>query len=131
MNAAATCFWTAWATLAVLVMVFWLTFNVGRARARFKVDAPATDGPPAFSSVLRVHANTVEQMVLFLPALWLCAIFYSDRFAAACAVVWLAGRVLYALGYYRDPAKRGPGFGIAMLATMLLIGATVRALLLA
>lgn len=131
MSAAGACFWTAWATLAVLVMLFWLTFNVGRARARFKIDAPAMDGPPAFLSVLRVHANTVEQLVLFLPALWLCAVFYSDRFAALCAAAWLVGRVLYALGYYRDPAKRGPGFGIALLATVVLIGATTRALLLA
>ena len=131
MNVAAACPLTAWATLAVLAMVFWLTFNVGRARARFKIDAPAMDGPPAFLSVLRVHANTVEQLVLFLPALWLCAIFYNDRFAALCAAVWIAGRILYAVGYYRDPAKRGPGFGIALLATVVLIGATVRALLLA
>ncbi len=130
MSPAGACVWTAWATLAVLLL-FWLTFNVGRARARFKIDAPATDGPPAFLSVLRVHANTVEQLVLFLPALWLCAVFYSDRFAALCAVAWLAGRILYAVGYYRDPAKRGPGFGIALLATLVLIGATVRALLIA
>lgn len=128
MSPAGACVWTAWATLAVLLLMFWLTFNVGRARARFKINAPAMDGPPAFQSVLRVHANTVEQLVLFLPALWLCAVFYSDRFAAACAVVWLAGRILYALSYYSDPAKRGPGFGIGLLATLVLIGATVRAL---
>ena len=131
MSSASACIWTAWATLAVLAMVFWLTFNVGRARSKFKIDAPAMDGPPAFLSVLRVHANTVEQLVLFLPALWLCAVFYSDRFAALCAAVWLVGRILYALGYYRDPARRGPGFGIALLATVVLIGATARALLLA
>lgn len=131
MSPAGACLWTAWATLAVLAMVFWIMFNVGRARARFRIDAPAMDGPPAFTSVLRVHANTVEQLVLFLPALWLCAVFYSDRFAALCAAVWIAGRILYAASYYRDPAKRGPGFGIALLALLVLICATVRALLLA
>ena len=131
MTTATTYPWTAWATLAALVTYIWVVFNVGRARGRFKINAPVMDGPVPFMSVLRVHANTVEQLVLFLPALWLCAVFYSDRFAALCAAAWLVGRVLYALGYYRDPAKRGPGFGIALLATVVLIGATTRALLLA
>ena len=116
--------WTAWTTLAVLSMYFWLLYKVGRARSEFGIKAPLTDGPPAFLSVLRVHANTVEQLVMFLPALWLCAVFAGDRMAAAGGVVWLIGRVLYAVGYYRDPARRGPGFMIAMLATLaLMLGA--------
>lgn len=122
-------FWTGWTTLAVLLMYFWLVFNVGRARGRFKIKAPATDGPLPFVSVLRVHANTVEQMVMFLPALWLCALFRGDRIAAVGGAVWIVGRILYALGYYRDPAKRGPGFGIAMLATVGLMVAAASGLL--
>ncbi|MBC7414008.1 MAG: MAPEG family protein [Herminiimonas sp.] len=116
--------WTAWTTLAVLMMYFWLIYNVGRARMKFGIKAPLTDGPPAFLSVMRVHANTVEQLVMFLPALWLCAVFTGDRAAAAGGVVWLAGRVLYALAYYRDAARRGPGFMISVLATLaLMVGA--------
>jgi glutathione S-transferase len=40
------------------------------------------------------------------------------------------GRIAYALGYYRDPAKREIGFITGMLACALLIGGTVWGLLL-
>ncbi len=116
--------WTAWTTLAALALYFWTIYRVGRARARFGVKAPFTDGPPAFLSVLRVQINTVEQLILFLPALWLCAFLAGDRVAAAGGVVWLAGRLWYAIAYYRDAARRGPGFMIALLATIgLMLGA--------
>lgn len=114
--------WTAWTTLAVLLMYCWLIYNVGRARMKFGIAAPVTDGPPLFLNVLRVHANTVEQIVVFLPALWLCAWFAGDRVAAAGGAVWLIGRVMYAIAYYADAAKRGPGFTISVLATFALIG---------
>lgn len=120
---------TAWVTLAALLMYIWVVFNVGRARVRCNIHAPLMDGPQAFRSVLRVQANTVEQMVLFLPALWLCAVFYSDRVAAIAGAFWVVGRILYAIGYYRDPSKRGPGFGIGVAATLCLIGGTVVGLL--
>ena len=123
-------FLTAWTTLAVLGMYFWTIYNVGRARAKFGVKAPSVDGPPAFLNVLRVQANTVEQLVLFLPALWLCAFLAGDRFAAIGGTVWLVGRVLYAIGYYRDAARRGPGFVIAMLATLALMLGAVSGLVL-
>ena len=117
-------FWTAWTTLAVLVMYFWIVFNVGRARAKFQIDAPVMDGPAPFLSVVRVQANTVEQMVMFLPALWLCAVYRGDHYSAVGGAVWIVGRILYAHAYYRDPAKRGPGFALTVLATLgLMIGA--------
>lgn len=116
--------WTAWVTLAALAMYFWTVANVGKARAKYKVTAPSTDGPAAFQSVLRVQLNTVEQMVFFLPALWLCALFFSDRWAALGGAVWVVARIVYALSYYRDPAKRGPGFGLSVMAGVaLMLGA--------
>jgi len=118
--------WTAWTTLAALLSYFWIVFNVGRARSTFKIEAPAMEGPLPFLSVLRVQANTVEQMVMFLPALWLCALYLSDYYAAAGGVVWIIGRLWYALAYYRDPAKRGPGFALTILATLgLMAGAAI------
>lgn len=122
-------YWTAWTTLAALFMVGWTIFNVGRARAKFKIDAPVMDGPVAFLSVLRVHANTVEQMILFLPALWLCAAFQSDRTAAIIGTAWVAGRIVYALGYYSAPSRRAVGFAIAMIATLVLVSATAAGLI--
>jgi glutathione S-transferase len=125
MSAASGFFWTGWATLAALGVYFWTLMNVGRGRGKFQVKAPSMDGPPAFLSMVRVQANTVEQLVLFLPALWLCALFRGDLIAAALGAVWVIGRIAYAVGYYRAPTKRGPGFVIAMAATACLVIATV------
>jgi glutathione S-transferase len=118
--------WTAWATLAALVVYMWMLANVGKARDKYNVPAPASDGPIEFQSVQRVQANTVEQMVMFFPALWMCAHFFSDRWAAFGGAVWVIGRIVYALGYYKAPAKRGVGFGITSLGTLgLLIGTVI------
>ena len=54
--------------------------------------------------------NTLEWMPIFLPSLWLFAIYISDPIAAALGVVWIAGRILYMTGYAQAADKRGPGF---------------------
>lgn len=112
---------SAWVTLAAMLLYIWIIMQVGRARGKFQIKAPTMDGPPAFLAAVRVQANTVEQMVLFFPALWLCAVFWQDRWAAVGGAVWIIGRLLYALGYYRDPDKRGLGFMISTLATVSLM----------
>ena len=129
-SSAALPFLTCWITLATLALYFWTIFNVGRARTKFSVKAPSTDGPPAFLNVMRVQANTVEQLIMFLPALWLCAFLTGDRFAAMGGAVWLVGRLWYAIAYYQDAARRGPGFVIGMLATMVLIVGAITGLVL-
>jgi glutathione S-transferase len=117
--------WTALATWAALVLYAVVGGNVARARGKYGVKAPAVHGDPAFERVFRVQQNTLEQIVLFLPALWLFAWFVSDPWAAALGLVWIVGRALYARSYYADAAKRGPGFGLAGLATIaLLIGSS-------
>ena len=120
---------TAWTTLAVLGVYFWTWGVAGRARIVHKVAAPSMDGPEAFLRAHRVHMNTLEMLPLVLVPLWLCANFMGDGWAAAGGLVWCLGRILYALGYYRDPAKREAGFILGMLACAGLIGATVFGLL--
>jgi len=117
-------------TLAALVFYLVTLGAVGNARAKFKVQAPTMTGPPQLERAVRVQANTVEGMVLFLPALWLFAAYWDARIAAALGVLWIVGRVLYMAGYLADPAKRGPGFGVQALATLaLLIGAIAGAVM--
>jgi glutathione S-transferase len=117
---------TAWATLAALAVYFWTGVNAGRARMTYKVPAPSMDGPPEFQSRMRVQANTLEQLPLLLVPLWLCAVYLGDTWAAGGGLLWCAGRVLYAVGYYRAPSKREAGFVTGMVASALLIlGAVV------
>lgn len=106
-----------------------ITMQCGRARGRLGVPAPAITGHPEFERYLRVQYNTIEQLVIFLPALFGFAHFASAGWAAALGGVFIVGRALYARGYVRDPAKRGPGFGLTLLAnSVLLLGATLGAL---
>jgi len=121
---------TAWTTLAVLGVYFWTGVMAGWARTRYKVPAPGMDGPLPFQSAQRVQANTLEQLPLVLAPLWLCAIYLGDRWAAAGGLLWCLGRIVYALGYYRDPSKREAGFIIGMLACGALVAGSATGLLL-
>ena len=122
--------WTSWTTIAVLIMYFWTIFKVGKARTIYKVPAPSVEGPPEFLRALRVQMNTVEQLIFFLPALWLCAYWYDDKVAAMGGIIWVVGRMLYALGYYNEPKKRALGFVVSMMATFALLAFAAYGLLL-
>jgi glutathione S-transferase len=116
-----------WIALVVLLsllefMVFGML--VGGARARYKIEAPATSGHPIFERTFRVHYNTLELLVVFIPAIWLFGMYLNPRWGAIIGVVFLVGRALYAAGYIRAPEKREIG---AMLSfgsvAVLLVGA--------
>lgn len=113
--------YTACVTLLDMLLYFILSFNVGRARATFKVRAPATDGPDEFQRIFRTQMNTMEQLVLHLPLLWIAAFAMSDVFAAAFGAVWWAARILYARGYYLKAKRRTKGFMIALLVNLILL----------
>lgn len=114
----------------ILLQLFWFSFQVGAARQKLDVPAPKMSGPPEFERVCRVHQNTVEQLVILLPALWMFAYFVRADVAAGLGVVFLIGRQIYRGAYIADPAKRSAGFGIGALAMMiLLIGAMIGAIM--
>jgi uncharacterized MAPEG superfamily protein len=113
------------ACLAVL-LCFAMTALVGRARGRHGIKAPATTGHPEFERWYRVHQNTVEQLVVFLPSLMFFGTFVDSKIGAAIGLVWIVGRVHYARSYLRDPEKRGLGMVLTLLPTaVLLIGSIV------
>jgi len=120
-------------TLVALLLYFVIVVNVGRARMKYKIAAPAVTGHPDFERTYRVQVNTMEQLTAFLPALWLFALYVSPSWSSMLGTVWVAGRALYAVGYYQAAEKRGAGFGVGMLAFVALwLGAAwgvVRALL--
>jgi len=111
-------------SLVVVIALFvyiWLALKVGKARAKYNVHAPVVDGPEEFLRIYRVHINTLEQVVIFIPALVMFAAAWGDLPAAAVAVFWPVGRVLYAFGYFKSADKRGPGFGISFLSSVILL----------
>ncbi len=110
--------------MLALLAYFWMSLQVGRARGKSGINPPAMAGDPLLERAIRVHYNTLEWLPIFLPSLWLFAIAWNDRVAAALGLVWIAGRLLYSAGYMADPAKRSTGFFIQLLAAAtLLLGA--------
>lgn len=116
---------TGLVTALALLLYFILTVNVGRARARFQVPAPQTTGNPDFERYLRVQHNTLEQLVFFLPLLWLFSAFINVLWGAVIGCIWIVGRIFYAWGYYQASEKRGPGFALASLSTIVLLLASL------
>ncbi|MEW9573088.1 MAPEG family protein [Rhodanobacter sp. Si-c] len=118
--------------LAVLLQ-FGTMFAVGHARGKYGIKAPATSGHPAFERAYRVQANTLEAVVMFLPTLWVAVQYGYGGWAGVAGLVWIVGRVWYALAYLQDATRRGGGFLLGMLGwgTALLMALTglIRALL--
>lgn len=116
------------AMLALAEYLFF-TIQVGRARGRTGVQAPAVSGVEEFERYFRVQQNTVEQLVIFLPALFAAGWFASSMFATIVGVAFIVGRGLYYMNYTQDPDKRGVGMIITFGANVaLLLGAFVGAL---
>lgn len=107
---------TSLVTLLVVLLMFATSLNVGRARGRYGIKAPAVTGHEMFERAFRIQMNTLESAALMLPALWLYAGLIGDRGAGIMGMVWLAARVWYAVAYQGDPAKRHGGFALAFLA---------------
>jgi glutathione S-transferase len=120
--------WSALITIPVLLLYFYMGSVVGRMRGRHSIAAPATTGHPEFERAFRVHGNTLEQLVVFLPLLWLATILYQRGPAwlpALFGLIFLIGRVVYMQLYMLQPQKRGPGILIGMLAILGLLVLTI------
>ncbi len=98
-----------------------ITILCGRARARYGVVAPATSGNPTFERYFRAQQNTLEQLIIFVPAMLLFGHYVSAPISAGLGLVFIVGRALFARGYYRDPPKRAAGFGLSLLSNLVLL----------
>ena len=113
--------WVEIVTVAALLQYIAFSWSVGIARARHGVAAPATSGHPVFERHFRVHQNTVEQLVAFLPALWLFALRVDPEWAAGFGFLYLGGRLLFFFSYTRDPKTRSLGFAMSALPTLAML----------
>jgi glutathione S-transferase len=113
--------------LALLEFLYF-GFEVGRARARYNVQAPAIAGNEVFERYFRVQMNTLEQLIMFIPSIFIFAQYWSPYVAAALGLIFIIGRFLYLRGYVKDPKKREVGFALSALpTTILLFGAIIGA----
>jgi glutathione S-transferase len=119
---------TAIVTCLALLLYVVFSVRVATARVKYNILAPATTGHPAFERIFRIQANTGEQLLLFLPSLWLFSIYVAPIWASVLGLAWIAGRIVYAVSYSRDPQQRTLGFVIGFLASaVLLVGSLAAA----
>jgi glutathione S-transferase len=111
-------------TLLTILLQFATVWAVGHARGKYQIAAPAVSGHPVFERAYRVQMNTLENTVMFLPTLWLAAHYGYVFWAGVAGLVWVAGRLWYAMAYLRDASKRGPGYLVSMVgwAATLMMG---------
>jgi glutathione S-transferase len=117
-----------YATLIVmlaLVEYIWFTARVGAKRGKHGIKAPATTGHEQFERAFRVQQNTLEELIIFIPAAFSYAWFVSAVWVLAPGALFLIGRLLYSSAYMKDPAARGPGFGATVLANIWLVVGTL------
>lgn len=107
--------------LLALILYTVLGMLVGRARAAHGVKAPAITGPEDFERTFRTHQNTLESLIVFVPAVWIFGMVVDPLWAAIIGVVYLVGRVIYAIGYIGAAEKRGLGMMIGLLASAVLV----------
>ena|SRR5437879_467208 len=121
--------WVNLVTLLALIEYFSFSALVARARAKYGVKAPAMSGHDVFERYFRVHYNTLELLIMFVPALWIAASYWNPAWMAAIGAVYLAGRVIYLEGYVRDPKARSIGFGLSIFPIGVLVLAALAGVL--
>ena|ERR1700761_1755287 len=108
-------------TALAVLQFLWFAMRVGKARETYGVAAPAIAGNPLFERHARVQQNTLEQLIMFIPGLYLFSHYFNPLYAAALGVIYLIGRTLYAFGYVKDPRARSAGFLTGFFPTVILI----------
>ena len=113
--------------VVVLALIQYSVFGilVGRARGKYNVPAPAMSGDPVFERYMRVQQNTAEQLLMFLPAIFLASHLWNPLYAAGLGVVYLIGRLLYLRSYVADPKSRGAGFALTFLPSAIMLIASL------
>lgn len=94
---------------------------VGFARGKYKIAAPAMTGHPDFERTNRVHVNTLENLIIFIPSVWIFGTYVSARWAAVLGFLFVVARVVYAVGYLRAAEKRGVGASVTGLVEIVLV----------
>ena len=115
--------WVQLVALLALIECFFFAYAVGKARETYGIKAPATTGNDAFERCFRVQQNTIEQMIVFLPALFIAANYWPAQWIAGIGAVYLVGRIVYFRAYVRDPRSRSIGFGLSSVPIILLVAA--------
>lgn len=113
--------WITIVTVLAILQFVWFGIQVGSLRAKHEIKAPSMSGAPEFERMFRIHYNTMEQLLVFLPALWLYAHMVNPVWGAGFGVVYLIGRFVYRAAYLKDPAGRSAGFTLTFIPAAVML----------
>lgn len=118
----------------ILIQTLFFGFEVGKARGKYNIKAPAVSGDENFDRHYRIHQNTIEQIIIFIPSLWLFGYFVNNNVAAALGVLFIIGRLVFRNAYLKNPASREIGFmmgflpmAICLLGTLFFVSKSILA----
>ena len=112
-------------TVLILIQTLFFGFEVGKARGKYNIKAPAVSGDEMFDRHYRIHQNTIEQIVIFIPSLWLFGYFVHMNIGAGLGLLFLIGRLIFRSAYLKDPASREIGFIMGFLPIAICLLATL------
>lgn len=115
-------------TVLMVMQAFLFAFQVGQARIKGGISAPSCSGSEDFERANRVHQNTIEQLVVVLPSLWIFGLYVHELIGAGLGVLFIIGRFVYRSSYVKDPSTRSTGFAIgALVFAVLALGGLIGA----
>ena len=115
-------------TILMLAQFTYFGIQVGKMRQKHGVKAPAMHGDGQFERSNRVHQNTMEQLVVVIPSMWMFGQYFNPHYAAGLGVVFIIARIIYAASYMKDPSTRTLGFSTGFLAAaVLMLGVVIGA----
>ena len=107
--------------MLILLQILYFSIEVGRARQRLGIDAPAVSGNDEFDRYFRAHQNSLEQLIVFLPAVLVTAYLGFSITCLVCGICYLVGRAIYFRSYVKEPKKRTLGFVLSFFSTVILV----------
>jgi len=112
---------TVFVTIIALLQYSYFGVLVGSARGKYDVPAPAQTGNAQFERMNRVHLNTLEQLIVFIPALWMHAYYANPIYGAVLGAIFIVGRFVYRAEYVKDPGSRSLGFSMTFIPSAVLL----------
>ena len=107
--------------LLSLIQYIYFAIKVGGSRTKHGVKAPAVTGNEIWERLFRVQQNTLEQLIIFIPAIYIFAFYMSAKWALIPGGMYLIGRQIYSMSYAKDPKTRTIGFSLTFLAQIILV----------